>query len=63
MESGIGIASALTELTIDTEKRHQELLELIASQSGSIDNASSVGVIHEFPSCWLIWFFRLEGVS
>ncbi|KAJ7794633.1 hypothetical protein B0H14DRAFT_3159013 [Mycena olivaceomarginata] len=40
MNSGVGIGCALTEFTIDMETRHQELLELISSQSGSIDNAS-----------------------
>jgi hypothetical protein len=50
MESGLGIASSLADFTIDTERRHQELLELISSQSGSIDNTSSVGTIQK--SCY-----------
>jgi hypothetical protein len=54
MESGVGMASALVEFSIDTERRHQELLELISSQNGSIDNASSVGIIHQFSSFCLI---------
>ncbi|KAJ7837740.1 hypothetical protein B0H13DRAFT_2421035 [Mycena leptocephala] len=40
---GVRTASALAKFSIDTEKRHQELLELIASQNGSIDTASSIG--------------------
>ncbi|KAJ6465015.1 hypothetical protein C8R45DRAFT_1219862 [Mycena sanguinolenta] len=40
MESGVGIASALVELNIDAERRHQELLELISSESDSFDNSS-----------------------
>jgi hypothetical protein len=49
-ESEAGAASALNEFTIDPEKRHQELLELIPSESGLRDNASTVGGIHE-PCC------------
>jgi hypothetical protein len=54
MESGVGIATALVKFSIDTERRHQELLELISTQSGSIDNASLVGVIHELHTFGLI---------
>ncbi|KAJ7926037.1 hypothetical protein B0H13DRAFT_2565702 [Mycena leptocephala] len=42
-EQGVGLATALVELNIDTETRHQELLEMIASQSGSFDDLSSIG--------------------
>ncbi|KAF8155263.1 hypothetical protein K438DRAFT_1987164 [Mycena galopus ATCC 62051] len=38
---GAGITSTLVELKADTERRHQELLELISSQSVSSDNQSS----------------------
>jgi hypothetical protein len=62
MESGVEITNALAEFNIDTKRWHQELLELIASQSASINNASSVGVIYEFCSCCLILLLRLEGV-
>ncbi|KAJ7907618.1 hypothetical protein B0H13DRAFT_2501480 [Mycena leptocephala] len=41
MEYGFGITSVLVDFRIDSERRHQELLELISSQSGSMDNASS----------------------
>ncbi|KAJ7806530.1 hypothetical protein B0H14DRAFT_2610376 [Mycena olivaceomarginata] len=37
------IASAVVEFEVDTEGRHQELLELMQSQSASFDTASSVG--------------------
>ncbi|KAJ7107030.1 hypothetical protein C8R44DRAFT_744900 [Mycena epipterygia] len=42
VEYGVGVASALIELNIDTERRHQELLELISSRSGCFETASSV---------------------
>ncbi|KAJ6533804.1 hypothetical protein DFH09DRAFT_1406410 [Mycena vulgaris] len=42
MQYGSGVASALVELNADTERRHQELLELISARSGSFDIASSV---------------------
>jgi hypothetical protein len=61
MEYNMAMASTLVKFSIDTERRHQELLELISSQSGSIDIASSVGTIHEPRSCYLIWLGRLEG--
>ncbi|KAF8155265.1 hypothetical protein K438DRAFT_1987166 [Mycena galopus ATCC 62051] len=38
---GAGIASTLLELKADTERRHQELLEIISSHSVSSDNQSS----------------------
>ncbi|KAJ7732221.1 hypothetical protein DFH07DRAFT_990938 [Mycena maculata] len=39
---GVGVASAIAELDIDTERRHQELLELISAGSGPLDSASSI---------------------
>ncbi|KAF8144255.1 hypothetical protein K438DRAFT_2029239 [Mycena galopus ATCC 62051] len=41
MKSGTRIANTLVELNVDTERRHQELLELISSQSLSSDNCAS----------------------
>ena len=61
MEYSMAMASTLVEFSIDTERRHQELLELLSSESGSIDVASSVGIIHQPRSCSLIWLGRLEG--
>jgi hypothetical protein len=61
MESGAGIACALAEYTIDTERCHQELLELISSQSGSSDNAASVGLIYQGRPRRLISPNRSEG--
>ncbi|KAJ7831312.1 hypothetical protein B0H14DRAFT_2804975 [Mycena olivaceomarginata] len=46
MTQGVGIASALVEFNIDTERRHQELLELISSQSGSFCSLSSVSTVY-----------------
>ncbi|KAJ7917612.1 hypothetical protein B0H13DRAFT_2441141 [Mycena leptocephala] len=43
MKSGVGITTTLVGLNMDTENRHQELLELISSLSGSINTASSIG--------------------
>ncbi|KAJ6556148.1 hypothetical protein B0H19DRAFT_1376996 [Mycena capillaripes] len=43
MEYGVGIANAVVELNDDIERRHQELLELISSQSELPDNDSSLG--------------------
>jgi hypothetical protein len=60
MESGVGTAEGLAELTLDTESRHQELLELISSQSASSDNASSVGMIYG-ASFLLSYFPRQIG--
>jgi hypothetical protein len=45
MKYGVGIASALLEMDIDTEKRHQELLELISCQSASFASTSSVNIV------------------
>ncbi|KAF8156362.1 hypothetical protein K438DRAFT_1861994 [Mycena galopus ATCC 62051] len=39
----VGIGTALVEFDIQTERRHQELLELITSQSDTLDTLSSVG--------------------
>jgi hypothetical protein len=47
MEAAAGMASALTEFRSDTERLHQELLELISSRTDLINNASSVGMIHK----------------
>ncbi|KAJ7886883.1 hypothetical protein B0H14DRAFT_3127808 [Mycena olivaceomarginata] len=41
MNYRVGIASVLFELDVDTERRHQEFLELISSQSVLSDNGSS----------------------
>ncbi|KAJ7476534.1 hypothetical protein FB451DRAFT_1460628 [Mycena latifolia] len=38
----VGIASALVEMNIDTERRHQELLELISAQSGTTAATASI---------------------
>ncbi|KAF7344740.1 NB-ARC domain-containing protein [Mycena venus] len=43
VELGAGLATALVEFNIDTETRHQNLLEMISSQSTSIDTVSSIG--------------------
>ncbi|KAJ7741606.1 hypothetical protein B0H14DRAFT_473838 [Mycena olivaceomarginata] len=40
---GLELASAIVEFHIDTERRHQELLELISTQRGSLDSHSSIG--------------------
>jgi hypothetical protein len=42
MEQGVGLASALFEFNIETEKKHQEVLELISVQSDSFGTRSSV---------------------
>ncbi|KAF8160107.1 hypothetical protein K438DRAFT_1776647 [Mycena galopus ATCC 62051] len=42
MTQGAGIASALLEFNIDAKERHQQLLELISSQSSSFDAISSL---------------------
>ncbi|KAF7356055.1 NB-ARC domain-containing protein [Mycena venus] len=39
----VRLASTVVELNIDTETRHQELLELISSQSSSIETLSLLG--------------------
>ncbi|KAJ7471083.1 hypothetical protein FB451DRAFT_1559557 [Mycena latifolia] len=36
LQSGVGITTALADLSIDTERMHQEFLELVSAQSGSI---------------------------
>ncbi|KAJ6543570.1 hypothetical protein DFH09DRAFT_1367913 [Mycena vulgaris] len=36
LQSGGDIATAVAELNIDTERRHQEFLELLSTQSGSV---------------------------
>jgi hypothetical protein len=46
------MASTLVDFRADIERRHQELLDIIASQS---DNSVSVGMIDELDSsCCLI---------
>jgi hypothetical protein len=42
MKYGAMVASALVESNIDTEQRHEELLELILAQSESVETGSSV---------------------
>ncbi|KAJ7838257.1 hypothetical protein B0H13DRAFT_2367628 [Mycena leptocephala] len=42
LKYGVGIVGALLELNIDTERRHQELLELISSCSQSNDTGHSI---------------------
>ncbi|KAJ7808441.1 hypothetical protein B0H14DRAFT_1516155 [Mycena olivaceomarginata] len=42
-KQGAGLASALVEFNLDTETRHQELLEIISSKSSSFDAVSSIG--------------------
>ncbi|KAJ7330418.1 hypothetical protein DFH08DRAFT_313640 [Mycena albidolilacea] len=42
MQQGVNIASGLAHLNSDTERRHQGLLELISTWSGSLDGVSSV---------------------
>ncbi|KAJ6556075.1 hypothetical protein B0H19DRAFT_1262191 [Mycena capillaripes] len=39
----VEIESALVDFKVDIDRRHQELLELVSSHSGSFDNASSMG--------------------
>ncbi|KAJ7800145.1 hypothetical protein B0H14DRAFT_2900838 [Mycena olivaceomarginata] len=41
IRQGVGHASALVEFKVDTEERHQQLLELISTQSDSVDTVSS----------------------
>ncbi|KAJ7452939.1 hypothetical protein FB451DRAFT_676643 [Mycena latifolia] len=43
---GVGVASALVEMNINTEQRHQELLEMISARSGSFTTTSSIGGIY-----------------
>ncbi|KAF7344787.1 CTLH domain-containing protein [Mycena venus] len=42
-KQGARLATTLVEFDIDTETRHQELLEMIASQSSSFDAVSLIG--------------------
>ncbi|KAJ6565535.1 hypothetical protein DFH09DRAFT_984319 [Mycena vulgaris] len=42
-KQAVGLATAVVEFDIDTETRHQELLEIMSSQSGSLDTLSSIG--------------------
>ncbi|KAF7344728.1 NB-ARC domain-containing protein [Mycena venus] len=42
-EQAVRLATAVIELNLDTETRHQELLELISSQSSSFDTVSLIG--------------------
>ncbi|KAJ7359747.1 hypothetical protein DFH08DRAFT_734608 [Mycena albidolilacea] len=42
LKYGVGIVSALLEMNIGTEERHQELLELISCRSGSFASTSSM---------------------
>ncbi|KAJ7873790.1 hypothetical protein B0H14DRAFT_3131133, partial [Mycena olivaceomarginata] len=42
-KQGARLATALVEFNIDIETRHQKLLEMISSQSGSFDTLSSIG--------------------
>ncbi|KAF7356050.1 CTLH domain-containing protein [Mycena venus] len=41
-KQGVALATGVVELKIDTETRHQELLELISSRSGEFESMSSV---------------------
>ncbi|KAJ6533765.1 P-loop containing nucleoside triphosphate hydrolase protein, partial [Mycena vulgaris] len=41
-QSGVSVASTLVEMELDTERRHQDLLELIYARSASFTTASSV---------------------
>ncbi|KAF8207366.1 hypothetical protein K438DRAFT_1962295 [Mycena galopus ATCC 62051] len=43
MKQGVNLASTLVEFSLEAETRHQELLELISSRSGSFDTLSSIG--------------------
>ncbi|KAF7328211.1 CTLH domain-containing protein [Mycena venus] len=49
-KQGAGLAIAIVEFNIDTETRHQELLEMILSQSSSLDSISSVSIFHEIEA-------------
>ncbi|KAJ7892943.1 hypothetical protein B0H14DRAFT_2686526 [Mycena olivaceomarginata] len=42
IQIGVGVASALVDLNIDTEARHNEFLELLSARSGSFDTNSSI---------------------
>jgi hypothetical protein len=45
MEQAVGILSTYVKFNADTETRHQELLELISTPSGSLDAMPSVGLL------------------
>ncbi|KAF8199368.1 hypothetical protein K438DRAFT_1933403 [Mycena galopus ATCC 62051] len=45
MTQGVGIASALVEFNIEAKRRHEELLELISSQSNSFDGSSLLHLV------------------
>jgi hypothetical protein len=47
MNYGVGIASALLEMNIDTETRHQELPELISCHNASFACTSSVNIVDD----------------
>ncbi|KAJ7791110.1 hypothetical protein B0H14DRAFT_3567790 [Mycena olivaceomarginata] len=42
-KQGVGLATAVVELNIDMEMRHQEVLELISSRSSSFETMSLIG--------------------
>ncbi|KAF8125898.1 hypothetical protein K438DRAFT_1790826 [Mycena galopus ATCC 62051] len=60
MTQGVGIASALVEFHIDAEERHQELSELISSQSSSYDGLSSSSLV-ELPD-WTELPYKVKNV-
>ncbi|KAJ6543552.1 hypothetical protein DFH09DRAFT_1282394 [Mycena vulgaris] len=41
-QSGVGVARALFKMDLDTERRHQEILEQISARSSSFTTASSI---------------------
>ncbi|KAJ6550771.1 hypothetical protein DFH09DRAFT_1281188 [Mycena vulgaris] len=41
-QHGVGVASALVDMGLDTERRHQDLLELISARSTTLTTASSI---------------------
>ncbi|KAF7373146.1 NB-ARC domain-containing protein [Mycena sanguinolenta] len=43
IQQGVLLTSAVLELNANSEKRQQELLELIAAENGSLDSISSIG--------------------
>ncbi|KAJ6533795.1 hypothetical protein DFH09DRAFT_125089 [Mycena vulgaris] len=48
---GVRVASDLVEMDLDTERRHQELLELISARSATFTTASSIrGISHNESS-------------
>ena len=54
MKQGVLVTSAVAELNTDSEKRQQELLELIATEGSSLDNISSVGRLWVFATAALM---------